>query len=668
VGRDVSYGYKEAIPKTPNWLRTADATNCPITSCELQYNNGINGLQYFGGVFATIAKDVSDGLFYISYKTDVTTDYSIKLWVKCSNGYGSGVTRDGYTFAQSHPCIATLTAKTLDPETFVYPFERDLTNMGVFRTEPISTFIVSSDTVLCPITSCETWDTRSLNSVAKTFEGISTYDSTGYGAWVVSTSVSRNTVGDKSSYLRVQCTQGTQTIKSNKFTLKQTANPCLGTLTGTNTVPINLTGVNALSYQVDTSNYVSAGNWDSVFTNSKPEIAACAETCSIKHYMDCSSPGDPMVTLSDSKAPTLVVRQNMPEGYEATVCIKCANLDTSITKQFSVKQILRCHNRLSNKSKVVEANVDNTDDEGVLRYKRDPILPAVFMVRDRSRPKTYTTFVADVFDRFFVNQEEDIENCPVNSCELMKPGCMVAADSDNVRINLVGGKWAFQSHLDKPYGYIENFCIKCSNSDAMYQRQDITYDNYLVTLPSKCTYAMEERLTTDLEPIDQTHIYIHDDTRDNKIFANGFEQFFVNVGGKHGIDNNMDEEQCPIIKCELKAKGCKAEFDGGDGANVVMAETAPWAVTIKDNNFNAYTDNICVQCDNEYQIIQFDQLKITQTGRCIDKLDSKVLTTNGKSDPLGYISEGADTVFAASWKSYMTNTDVDQTKCMVENC
>jgi len=52
-----------------------------------------------------------------------------------------------------------------------------------------------------------------------------------------------------------------------------------------------------------------------------------------------------------------------------------------------------------------------------------------------------------------------------------------------------------------------------------------------------------------------------------------------------------------------------------------MAATAPWAITIKDNTFAGYgPDEMCVVCDNEYQIIQFDQLKITQTGRCINKL------------------------------------------------
>jgi len=175
---------------------------------------------------------------------------------------------------------------------------------------------------------------------------------------------------------------------------------------------------------------------------------------------------------------------------------------------------------------------------------------------------------------------------------------------------------------------------------------------------------MEQKSDANLDPI----IYVHDDAEEgDKVFDNGFDQFFVNVGGRHGIDNNSDEEQCPIIKCELKAKDCKATWNGGDGNNIEMAATAPWAITIKDNTFAGYgPDEMCVVCDNEYQIIQFDQLKITQTGRCIDKLDTKALVVPNL--PLKWDGAVDATTFAAGWSSYMTNTDTDATMCKPTNC
>jgi len=194
---------------------------------------------------------------------------------------------------------------------------------------------------------------------------------------------------------------------------------------------------------------------------------------------------------------------------------------------------LRCHERLSKKAVIVEANVGNTDDEGVLRYKRNPIRNLLLGGRDR--PDIWTTVIADTFDTFFNNDNSD-DKCGVESCKLMAPGCGMEAVSDTTQLVKKSGKWALQAHLDRPYGYIEHFCIKCTNSDSMYDRQSITYDNYRIQLPSKCTYAMEQKSDANLDPI----IYVHDDAEvGDKVFANGFDQFFVNVGGRHGIDNNI---------------------------------------------------------------------------------------------------------------------------------
>jgi len=55
------------------------------------------------------------------------------------------------------------------------------------------------------------------------------------------------------------------------------------------------------------------------------------------------------------------------------------------------------------KSKIVEANMENTDDEGVLRYRRDDIRTTGFGTR--SRPKQYTNIVKDVIGTFFNNDD-----------------------------------------------------------------------------------------------------------------------------------------------------------------------------------------------------------------------------------------------------------------------
>lgn len=79
-----------------------------------------------------------------------------------------------------------------------------------------------------------------------------------------------------------------------------------------------------------------------------------------------------------------------------------------------------------------------------------------------------------------------------------------------------------------------------------------------------------------------------------------------------------------------------------------MSPTWPFAVTIKDNQFNGYIDEICVSCDNSYQVINYDQLQIQQTGRCLGKLAAKPLS-NSTYPTFKYSGTANSTVFASSW-------------------
>jgi len=215
-----------------------------------------------------------------------------------------------------------------------------------------------------------------------------------------------------------------------------------------------------------------------------------------------------------------------------------------------------------------------------------------------------------------------------------------------------------QAWLDRDYGYIENFCISCTNGDNQYSRQTITFDNYKVTLPSRCTYGMEHKTGTTIA--DQTSIFEHDDANESDIvIPNAFDMFFKNVMPKESSNGDYTTV-CPIETCKLMKRGCKAEWDGGDGGNIAMSPTWPFAVTIKDNTFNGYVDEICVSCDNSYQVINYDQLQIQQTGRCLGKLAAKNNFTID-SLPIKYNGVANATVFASSWKSFFNNSDPTET-------
>jgi len=76
--------------------------------------------------------------------------------------------------------------------------------------------------------------------------------------------------------------------------------------------------------------------------------------------------------------------------------------------------------------------------------------------------KTYRTFQDDIFGSYFENSNDDAK-CAVTNCELMKPGCSEAHDSNNVRMKKVGSKWTLQAWNKPQYGYIEDFCLSCTN-------------------------------------------------------------------------------------------------------------------------------------------------------------------------------------------------------------
>jgi len=270
---------------------------------------------------------------------------------------------------------------------------------------------------------------------------------------------------------------------------------------------------------------------------------------------------------------------SQPEGYDTSFCMECGNSDSFATRLYPVQQILRCDDRLGHSA----TNTKQIYEEGILRYQEDK-KGGIF----NNYIKTYRTFVPDIFANYFTNDNTD-GMCPITTCKLMNPGCVGDASSDHVRLELVAGKWAMQAHLMLPYGFKENFCISCTNGNSQYERQSITFDNYKVDLPSKCTYAMEQ-LSTVTE--NQFYTYVHDDANlVDKVFTNGFTKFFKNV----------DTTNCPIEHCKLKERGCKSSWTGGDGDNIDMETESPWAVTIKDNTFAGYgTDKICVECDNSY--------------------------------------------------------------------
>lgn len=111
-------------------------------------------------------------------------------------------------------------------------------------------------------------------------------------------------------------------------------------------------------------------------------------------------------------------------------------------------------------------------------------------------------------------------------------------------------------------------------------------------------------------------------------------------------------------------KGCVLEHDGGDGNNLSMNIASPFTITVMDNAFNGYEDESCVVCDNMFQIIKFDDLKITQTGRCSKKLIIKNFNQASIPSPVPFNSSKTDGAIADNISQFISNIDLD-TQCGV---
>jgi len=184
-------------------------------------------------------------------------------------------------------------------------------------------------------------------------------------------------------------------------------------------------------------------------------------------------------------------------------------------------------------------NMGTVEDENVLWY---------------TGKAGWVPYTSDTADHFFINDNHD-DKCPITKCSLMKPGCSeVAEASDNVRVHqyLNQNNWKLEVNLNKPFGYIEHYCVSCTNGDATYTdsvldantwpRQTINWDNFRIQLPSVCNRAM----TINAAAVSSV-TYNHDDNNvGDQAFAKAFDSFF----------KNSQKTNCPVQTCTILKKGC----------------------------------------------------------------------------------------------------------------
>lgn len=524
----------------------------------------------------------------------------------------------------------------------------------------------TNDAVNCPITSCklskwrftgglfgkdvdeaytdETYVKVNDDSVTNTFD---LYFKSDY-----------NELGGKEvNRLQLECSNGKQTARSkDQFNYKQLVNPCLQSVSKNTdlatkvAIPANKM---AIPYTTSTDK-LDIFNFEKMYNVAN--VDTCGLTCQVLNA-DCKNAIVSRLSLKDNW--NLQAVQNYPEGYGPdSVCVKCANLDDSFQFPYTVKQIFRCNERMSS------LGTTQQDDEGVLKYINDNKCVGLFAT---GLCKTWRTFQDDVFGSYFENDNADAK-CPVTDCQLMKPGCTVPSDSNNVRMIKSGSKWVLQAWNRPEYGYIEDFCLSCTNGgknvgltgNKVWPRQTITYDNYKVQLPSKCTYAMTKRLD-----------FNENINFDFDVSALGLDRD-ISVWSK--IFRQGDSKFCPILDCKLyKAGNCEVNKTPFDNSILSLEKPSDqdWTIKVNDKQYNGFSLNYCVYCNNEYQRIWWDNLEITQTKRCTDS--GKLVKKNFRAinDPSWKYSATPTSTKIADATDLFTNTDPDPANlksCLIHTC
>ena len=71
------------------------------------------------------------------------------------------------------------------------------------------------------------------------------------------------------------------------------------------------------------------------------------------------------------------------------------------------------------------------------------------------------------------------------------------------------------------------------------------------------------------------------------------------------VFENGDSKNCPITKCILKNKGCASDYIG---KNLKIKDREIEAINFMSN----WVDQICLECTNGKQTINYDNWKISQ--------------------------------------------------------
>jgi len=139
------------------------------------------------------------------------------------------------------------------------------------------------------------------------------------------------------------------------------------------------------------------------------------------------------------------------------------------------------------------------------------------------------------------------------------------------------------------------------------------------------------------------------------------------------IFKQEDATFCPILDCKLyEAGNCETNKTPYPSNLLELTRNdQEWTLGVNDVQYNGFTTNYCVYCNNEYQRIWWDNLKITQTERCKEsgklvKKDFRAINAvSWKYNKVATTTKIADSL------DLFTNTDPDPmmvAACLIQSC
>ena len=127
---------------------------------------------------------------------------------------------------------------------------------------------------------------------------------------------------------------------------------------------------------------------------------------------------------------------------------------------------------------------------------------------------------------------------------------------------------------------------------------------------------------------------------------------------------NLDDQNCPITKCQLKESGCFKSYSAPNLA-IEFVSGNKFEINVKTLDvIHGWSETVCVFCSNGIQSLTFDDFKVSQRSKCVSVLSASA--TQVKPLVLKYDETDLRYELITDWRTEFLNEDKDN--CPIKSC